>query len=178
MTFRYTASDGTLTASSTATLDITPVSDAPVTLPVTLAPIAEDSGSSLITQADLLVGVTGVDGPNLSITALSIQSGQTTLVTNTSGTWNYTPAPNDDGSVTFPYTAADGTRMASSTATLNITPMNNAPVGAAAPIYVSSTAELMFVLSNAKGGETVLLQAGDYGELNLYNVRTLPQQLQ
>ena len=76
VTFSYTVSAGTLTASSTATLDITPVSDAPVTLPVTLAPISEDSGSSLITQADLLVGVTDVDGPNLSITALSIQSGQ------------------------------------------------------------------------------------------------------
>src|SRR5262249_43775787 len=33
---RYTASDGTLTASSTAMLDITPVNDVPVASPVTL----------------------------------------------------------------------------------------------------------------------------------------------
>ena len=45
-----------------ATLDITPVNDAPVTTPVTLAAIAEDSGVRLITQAELLANATDVDG--------------------------------------------------------------------------------------------------------------------
>ena len=49
-----------------------PVNDAPVASPVTLASIAEDGASRLITQDNLLVGVTDVDGPNPSITALSI----------------------------------------------------------------------------------------------------------
>ena len=109
MTFSYTASDGTLTASSTATLDITPVDDAPVAVPVTLAAIAEDSGTRLITQAELLAGVSDIDGPGLSITALSIQSGQGSLVNNNNGSWSYTPALNDDTGVTFSYTASDGT---------------------------------------------------------------------
>ena len=48
---------------TTATLDITPVNDAPVATPVRLGAIAEDSGSRLITAAELLAGVTDVDGP-------------------------------------------------------------------------------------------------------------------
>ena len=44
-------------------LDITPVNDAPVTTPVTLAAIAEDSGARLITQAELLANASDVDGP-------------------------------------------------------------------------------------------------------------------
>ncbi len=139
VTFSYTASDGTLTASSTATLDITPVNDAPVAPPVTLAAIAEDSGTRLITSAELLAGVTDIDSANLSITALAIQSGQGTLVNNNNGTWSYTPALNDDTSVTFSYTASDGTLTASSTATLDITPVNDAPV--TTPVTLAAIAE-------------------------------------
>ena len=39
---------------------------APVTTPVTLAAIAEDSGARLITQAELLANATDVDGPSLT----------------------------------------------------------------------------------------------------------------
>ena len=45
MTFSYAVSDGIAApVATTASLDITPVNDAPVTTPVTLAAIAEDSG--------------------------------------------------------------------------------------------------------------------------------------
>ena len=53
----------------TAGITITGVNDAPAATPVTLAAIAEDSGARLITSAELLAGVTDVDGPSLSITA-------------------------------------------------------------------------------------------------------------
>ena len=139
VTFSYTASDGTLTASSTASLDITPVNDAPVASPVVLTAIAEDSGVRVITAAQLLAGVTDVDGPTPTITALSIQSGLGTLVNNNNGTWNYTPALNDSTSVTFSYTASDGTLTASSTASLDITPVNDAPV--ASPVVLTAIAE-------------------------------------
>ena len=49
--------------SASVTIDITPVDDAPVTSPVTLAAIAEDSGPRLITQAELLANASDVDGP-------------------------------------------------------------------------------------------------------------------
>ncbi len=122
-----TASDGTLSASDTFTLDITPVNDAPVAVPVDLGSIAED-GSRLVTSAELLAGVSDVDGPPAIITALTLTSGSGTLVDNMDGTWTYTPAPDDDTAATFSYTASDGTASASSTATLDITPVNDPPV--------------------------------------------------
>ena len=57
---------------TSATLDITPVNDAPTTTPVTLAAIAEDSGARLITQAELLANATDVDGPALTAVNLAI----------------------------------------------------------------------------------------------------------
>ncbi len=140
VTFSYTASDGTLTASSTATLDITPVNDAPVTTPVTLAAIAEDSGARLITQAELLANASDVDGPSLTAINLAIASGSGTLVDNGNGTWSYTPAANDDTSVTFSYAVTDGVAApVAATATLDITPVNDAPV--TTPVTLAAIAE-------------------------------------
>ncbi|WP_370688308.1 cadherin-like domain-containing protein [Flavimaribacter sediminis] len=126
VTFAYTASDGELTASSTALLDLTPVNDAPVATALDLGAIDED-GSRIITAAELLAGVTDVDGPSLMITGLSIQTGGGALVDNNDGTWTYTPAADDDTAVTFAFTASDGELTASSTASLDLTPVNDAP---------------------------------------------------
>ena len=126
VSFNYTVFDGFESASSTASLDITPVDDAPDAGPVTLTAIAEDSGTRTITQAELLVGVSDVDGgASPSVASLVIASGNGTLVANEDGTWSYTPASNDDTSVSFTYTLSTG---ASSTATLDITPVNELPV--------------------------------------------------
>ncbi|MEQ1954479.1 cadherin-like domain-containing protein, partial [Mesorhizobium yinganensis] len=108
-------------------LDLTPVNDAPTAAPVDLGAIAED-GSRVITSAELLAGVSDVDGPAATITGVSIQSGNGSLADNGDGTWTYTPAANDDTSVTFGYTASDGSLSAASTASLDLTPVNDAPV--------------------------------------------------
>jgi large repetitive protein len=78
--------------STSASLDITPVNDAPTSTPVTLVAIVEDSGPRIITQAELLVNASDVDGPSLTATGLSISSGLGNLVDNGDGTWTYTPA--------------------------------------------------------------------------------------
>jgi len=104
------------------------VNQAPSAAPVTLAAIAEDSGARIITAAELLAGATDADGPALSITALTLTSGNGTLVNNGNGTWSYTPAAGDDTAAAFSYTVSDGSLSASSTASLDITPVNDAPV--------------------------------------------------
>ena len=76
---------------------------------MTLAAIAEDSGARLITQAELLANASDVDGPQLTATNLTIATGNGSLVDNGDGTWTYTPALNDDSSVSFSYTVTDGT---------------------------------------------------------------------
>ncbi|MBE0599691.1 MAG: tandem-95 repeat protein, partial [Burkholderiaceae bacterium] len=123
--FTVTSADGTAT---TVQVSITGTNDAPVATPVTLTAIAEDSGARLITAAELLAGVSDVDGPVPTITSLTIGTGNGTLADNGDGTWSYTPALNDDTAVTFNYTASDGSLSASSTASLDITPVNDAPV--------------------------------------------------
>ncbi len=109
VSFDYSVSDGTAFAAGSAALDITPVNDAPVSSPVTLAAIAEDSGARLITQAELLANASDIDSAGLSATGLSIAAGQGTLVNNGNGTWSYTPALNDDSAVSFSYSVSDGT---------------------------------------------------------------------
>src|SRR6185437_12472723 len=105
------------------------VNDAPVTTPVTLAAIAEDSGPRLITQAQLLANASDVDGPSLTAINLAISTGSGSLVNNGNGTWSFTPAANDDTSVTFSYGVTDGVAApVAATATLDITPVNDAPV--------------------------------------------------
>jgi Ca2+-binding RTX toxin-like protein len=93
-----------------------------------LAPVLEDAAGRIITQADLLAGVSDRDDSSLTITSLTINTGGGTLTSNGDGTWTYVPAANDDTSVTFDYTASDGSLTSSSTATLDITPVNDEPL--------------------------------------------------
>jgi VCBS repeat-containing protein len=114
-----------------------PVADAaPVAGPVTLAAGTEDTGYT-INAAALLAGVVDIDGPSLSISAVGILSGGGSIVDNHDGSFSYTPAPNYNGPVVFSYTASDGTLSASSTAALNITGVNDAPVVTKARFAVS-----------------------------------------
>ena len=122
---------------------------APVASPVTLSTGTEDS-SYTISAAALLAGVVDIDGPSLSISAVGILSGGGSIVDNHNGTFNYTPAPNYNGPVVFSYTASDGTLSASSTATLNIAGVNDAP----------SVTKAKFAVSE---GGTVVLNASNIG---------------
>ena len=139
VTFSYDVTDGSLSAAGSATLDITPVNDAPVTSPVALAAIAEDSGARLITQAELLANASDVDGPGLSAVNLAIATGNGSLTDNGDGTWSYTPAANDDSQVSFSYDVTDGSLSAAGSATLDITPVNDAPV--TNPVTLAAIAE-------------------------------------
>ncbi len=64
------------------------------------------------------------------MTGLTASSG--TLVDNGDGTWTFTPAANDDTSVSFSYSVSDGSASVAQTATLDLTPVNDAPVVGAA----------------------------------------------
>ena len=102
---------------------------APVTTPVTLTAIAEDSGVRGITQLELLENASDVDGDTLTAIGLTISSGNGTLVDNVDGTWNYTPVADDDTAVSFTYDISDGTATINTgSAALDITPVNDAPV--------------------------------------------------
>ena len=138
VSFSYTASDGSLTSSSTASLSLAAVNDAPVATPVTLAAGTEDT-AYIINASALLAGVTDIDGPSLSITLVSVASGGGSVVDNHNGTFTYTPAPNYSGPVSFSYTASDGALTSSSTASLSLAAVNDAPV--ATPVTLAAGTE-------------------------------------
>jgi hypothetical protein len=181
-TFDYTVSDGTLSASGTASLDITPVNDAPVAAVVTLAALAEDT-TRFITSAELLAGVSDIDGPAATVTALSIASGGGALTNNSNGTWTYTPAANFDGAASFAYTASDGALSASSTASLDITPVNDAPSfdGSIAPAGTVTTSENAKSVVNLAGsdveGDTLGFAIQSGADSGLFTINAVTGQL-
>ena len=136
VSFTVTDNSGAVSAPVNEVITVTPVNDAPTTTPVTLAAIAEDSGVRIITQAELLGNASDIEHDTLTVSNVVISSGTGTLVNNNNGTWSYTPASNDDTSVSFRYTITDnGTTNGASdpktvtgTATLDITSVNDAPV--------------------------------------------------
>ena len=121
--FDYFVNDGNGgTDRATVQISVGGNNDAPTTSPVTLTPIVEDSGIRVITQAELLANASDVEGDPLMATNLEIASGNGTLDDNGDGTWNYTPAADDDSDVSFTYTITDGALSAAGNASLDITP--------------------------------------------------------
>ena len=166
VSFSYTITDdgttnGTsdpLDVSGTATLDITTVNDAPTTSAVTLTAIAEDSGALTITNAQLIASASDQESDTLTVSNLAIASGSGTLVENNNGTWSYTPAANDDTSVSFSYTITDdGTTNGTSdpldvsgTATLDITTVNDAPTTSAVTLTAIAEDSGALTITNAQ----------------------------
>ena len=154
----------------TATISLSNGDHAPVASHVTLTAIAEDSGAHVISATELLTGVTDSDGQTLTITSLSIATGSGSLVNNGGGLWTYTPALNDDTGVTFNYTASDGLLTSSSTATLDITPVNDAPVTTVPGVQIA-TEDLSLAISGVSVADVdssvaVTLSVG-HGVLNV-----------
>ncbi|WP_422003463.1 beta strand repeat-containing protein [Roseovarius mucosus] len=131
-TFQYTVQDsGSAQSTTTVTVQVTGDNDAPTAVQVTLLASNEDT-VRIITEAQLLSGASDVDtGAVLEITALALTSGNGSLVDNEDGTWTYTPDLNDNGDVTFSYTVSDGLLTATASATLDLLPVNDAPVAQA-----------------------------------------------
>ena len=156
-TFSIQANDGAalnnLSNVFVGTVSFNNVNHAPVATPVTLAAGTEDTAYT-ITAATLLAGVTDVDGPSLSITSVSVASGGGSLVNNGNGTWTYTPAANVSGAVSFNYTAFDGSLSASSTASLTLAPVNDAPVAVADTLSATEDTAVTYTAAQLLGNDT------------------------
>ncbi len=124
-TLTVTSLDGT--ASETITVTITGNNNAPTSSPVDLGAVDEDT-PLLITQADLLANANDTDGDALTASDLQILTGNGAVMDNGDGTWSYTPALNDDTEVSFGYAISDGEEAIAAMASLDITPINDAPV--------------------------------------------------
>jgi len=124
--FDYTVTDASGASSTqTVTVTINGANDAPVVSGnVDLGAVIEDN-SFTITEADLLANSTDVDVEVLSVVNLTASSG---MLVATAGGWTFTPDLNDDTDVTFDYFVSDGTVDTAATASLDITPVNDAAI--------------------------------------------------
>ncbi|HLN64146.1 MAG TPA: tandem-95 repeat protein, partial [Symbiobacteriaceae bacterium] len=127
--FTYAANDGTTDSNTvTVTLNVTPVNDAPVAVNNTYS-TPEDTVLT-IAAPGLLGNDTDVDGNPLAVVVASVSTPTSGSVTvNADGSFTYTPVLNYNGSVTFTYQVTDGSlQSAAATVTVNVTPVNDAPV--------------------------------------------------
>ncbi len=84
------------------------MNDGPQVVPVTLAPVEEDSGVLLIDQTSLLVGATDPEGDTLIADELQLTSGDGEFIDLGNGTWTFEPADDWSGTATFSFWVNDG----------------------------------------------------------------------
>ncbi|WP_318454451.1 retention module-containing protein [Photobacterium leiognathi] len=133
VTVPYTITDGDKTATSTVTIHVTPVNDAPVANPDSFT---TDEDTSI--TVDLIKNDHDVDGDKLTIKEINgtpLTGGEQTVVVDNGkiviaddGGMTFIPSDNYHGDVTVPYTITDGDKSATSTVTIHVTPINDAPV--------------------------------------------------
>src|SRR5438045_2430544 len=128
--FTYRASDGQAQSGiATVTITVTSVNDAPVAANDDSYTTPEDTQLT-VAAPGVLANDSDVDGDPLS-TILVTGPSHGTLTLNGDGSFSYMPALNFNGVDTFTYKATDGQAQSGiATATITVTPVNDAPVAA------------------------------------------------
>jgi hypothetical protein len=126
VSFDFTASDGTAGSNTgTVTITVTPVNDAPTVADDTRM-VAED-GSLSGSVAGLADDVDG-DALTFALAGAPIAG----LTFNDDGSYSYAPPADFNGTVSFDFTASDGTAGSNTgTVTITVTAVNDAPTGIA-----------------------------------------------
>ncbi|MBE5130439.1 tandem-95 repeat protein [Vibrio parahaemolyticus] len=119
--FTYIVTSGGVSESTTVSVDVTPVNDAPVAKD-DIATTQEDTAVTI----DVLPNDSDVDGDKLSIESASVPKEQGTVeVVN--GKLVFTPAENFNGDAEITYTVTDGQLTDEAKVTVTVNPVNNAP---------------------------------------------------
>ena len=159
--FTYTVSDGKGgTDTATVSLVINAVNDAPTGTPSSVLPtVAQDQTNYVVTRAQLIAGLSDVDGDTLSVSSISASHG--TLVENPGdGSYTYTPDTAYTGADTLSFTVSDD-RGGSLSTSLGLTV---ALPGTAD--YSTQTASVVVSLSGGlvtQGGNDYLVRANGTG---------------
>ncbi|WP_234258265.1 tandem-95 repeat protein, partial [Pectobacterium sp. IFB5596] len=123
--FVVTVSDGNRgTTTSTVSIGVRPVNDAPVTADQSIATDEDTPVSGTIVATD-------VDGDTLSYTVGTPPANGTLTLDGTTGAYTYTPGANFNGNDRFVVTVSDGNGgTTTSTVSIGVRPVNDAPVTA------------------------------------------------
>ncbi|HBH7919095.1 TPA: tandem-95 repeat protein, partial [Vibrio parahaemolyticus] len=120
-TFTYVVTSGGVSESTTVTVNVTPVNDAPVAKD-DIATTQEDTAVTI----DVLPNDTDVDGDKLSIQSATVPEAQG-KVEIVDGKLVFTPAENFNGDAEITYTVTDGELTDEAKVTVTVNPVNDAP---------------------------------------------------
>ena len=121
-TFTYVPNDGAVDGNiTTVTIRVNPVNDPPVAIDDN-ASTAEDTSIT----TDVLGNDSDSDGDSLTITSVSAPANGIAVIQGTG--ISYTPDPDFNGQDTFSYTISDGQASAAANVTIDVAPVNDAPV--------------------------------------------------
>ncbi|HHK8461067.1 TPA: tandem-95 repeat protein [Vibrio parahaemolyticus] len=120
-TFTYVVTSGGGSESTTVTVNVTPVNDAPVAKD-DIATTQEDTAVTI----DVLPNDTDVDGDKLSIQSATVPEAQG-KVEIVDGKLVFTPAENFNGDAEITYTVTDGELTDEAKVTVTVNPVNDAP---------------------------------------------------
>jgi large repetitive protein len=161
VTFSYQISDGQASVAGSASLDIIAVNDGPVAGAAIVLPALAEDTSVTITSAQLLANASDIDSATLTVQNLVASSG--TLTSNEDGTWSFTPAANDDTAVTFSYQISDGQDSVAGVASMDLTPVNDAPLNNGAVVLSAIDEDTSVTFTAAQ----LLANASDIDNANL-----------
>ncbi|WP_140112568.1 tandem-95 repeat protein, partial [Vibrio parahaemolyticus] len=119
--FTYIVTSGGVSESTTVSVDVTPVNDAPVAKD-DIATTQEDTAVTI----DVLPNDSDVDGDKLSIESASVPKEQGTVEV-VDGKLVFTPAENFNGDAEIIYTVTDGQLADEAKVTVTVNPVNDAP---------------------------------------------------
>ncbi|EOV9405665.1 tandem-95 repeat protein [Vibrio parahaemolyticus] len=120
-TFTYIVTSGGVSESTTVSVDVTPVNDAPVAKD-DIATTQEDTAVTI----DVLPNDSDVDGDKLSIQSATVPEAQG-KVEIVDGKLVFTPAENFNGHAEITYTVTDGQLTDEAKVTVTVNPVNDAP---------------------------------------------------
>ncbi|HHF3126779.1 TPA: tandem-95 repeat protein [Vibrio alginolyticus] len=112
------------TASTTANIDVLPINDAPVS--GDLAYSVDEDNSITLSQEQLLVQATDVEGDALTASNLVVD-GDATVTANDDGSFTITPDANFNGDIDITFDINDGSDTIVATADLTVNPVNDLP---------------------------------------------------
>uniref|UniRef100_UPI0034DE183A cadherin-like domain-containing protein n=1 Tax=Candidatus Thiodubiliella endoseptemdiera TaxID=2738886 RepID=UPI0034DE183A len=123
----YKVSDTHSSVSANAGVNILPINHLPTVSGVVSLAGTEDQNLT-ITSAQLLANVSDIDGDDLTVINLSVVGDNAALTVNNDGTWSLTPNANFNGQIELNYDISDARATISSSANIDITPVNDAPI--------------------------------------------------
>lgn len=146
-TLGISASDGTDTSTSSVSIEVTPVNDAPTTSDVSLQTDENTPVNGAVVAAD-------IEGDTLGYSVTGAPSNGTVVLNTATGTFTYTPNTSYNGSDNFIVSISDGNGgTVLSTVTIGVAPLNDAPVTIADSISVAEGG----TATTLTGGATSLL---------------------